>query len=88
METAVIIIPQLNEKVNIVNVRKWIHEYVGHRMVKEEPDTMPGLILNGALEEKDKETIGKQYENCAFFFIEHDEDDDDKFDKNYLTFKL
>lgn len=88
METAVVIIPKLNENMDIIKIRKWIHEYVGQRMVKEEPDDMPGLVLNGVLEEKDKETIGKQYENCAFFFLEHDEEGDDIPNGNYLTIEM
>ena len=71
METLVLILPKLNVKVNIKKVKEYIHEYVGHRMVKEEPEEMPALVLYDILDEEDKKTIARINEDCRFVFVEY-----------------
>ena len=86
METIVLILPNLNAKVNVQKIKENIHKYVGDRMIKEEPAEMPGLILKGQLEEEDKKAINEISEDCGFIFVEYDKGNEP--DGDYLTVEM
>lgn len=86
METAVLILPKLDVKVNVQKIKENIHKYVGDRMIKEEPADMPGLVLSSQLEEEDKKAISKINEDCGFIFVEYDEGNEPTDD--YLTVEM
>ena len=86
METAILILPKLNEKVNVQKLKQEIHEYVGNRLVKEEPEEMPGLVIRDTLEEEDKKAISEM-SSAAFIFFEYDEENHDNIG-DYLTVEL
>ena len=87
METIVLVIPSLNVKVDVQKIKKNIHNYVGNRMVKEEPKEMPGLILKGLLEEEDKKVISDLSLDCGVIFIQYN-DEDSAPEGDYFTFDV
>jgi hypothetical protein len=63
---------------NIPEIKKRVVEYVGSRLIKENPDNAPLIELNTAVDSLDKEKIaaiaGDVLETAAVFVIEADDE--------------
>lgn len=88
MRNVVLILPKLTEKVNVQQLKAKIHKYVGDRMVEDEPEEMPGLMLKGELSDEDKQTISGMSDNVGIIFIANTRDDDSLNSKSYLDIEI
>ena len=59
MKTMILIITPFGLENNIPEIKKRIVEYVGSRLIKENPDNAPLIELNSTIDVVDKEAISK-----------------------------
>ena len=82
MKTMVLISTPFGVENNIPEIKKLIVEYVGSRLIKDNPENVPLIELNSTLDSIDREEISRIAESvldtAAVFLIESD---DDKFGK-------
>ena len=78
MKTMILISTPFGVENNIPEIKKRIVEYVGSRLVKENPDNAPLIELNTAIDSVDKERISAiaddVLDTAAVFVIETDDD--------------
>lgn len=83
MKTMVLISTPFGLENNIPDIKKRIVEYVGVRLIKDNPENVPLIELNSTLDSVDREEISRIAEavldTAAVFLIESD---DDKFGKS------
>ena len=63
MKTMILISTPLGLENNIPEIKNRIVEYVGARLIKDNPDNAPLIELNSVLDRVDKEAIAKFTEN-------------------------
>lgn len=87
MAQLILIIPVMSKKVSVAAIKTQIVSYVGTRLIDENDNDVPGLLLKQSLSKADKEHIsGFIKENGAIVFIDIDEELADP-GKNYLSAK-
>lgn len=78
MKTMIIITTPFGLENNIPEIKKHIVEYVGSRLIKDNPDNIPLIELNSYLDKVDKEAISKisdeVLETAVLIVIETDDD--------------
>lgn len=78
MKTMIIITTPFGLENNIPEIKKRIVEYVGSRLIKDNPDNIPLIELNSYLDKVDKEAISKisdeVLETAVLIVIETDDD--------------
>ena len=78
MKTIIIITTPFGLENNIPEIKKRIVEYVGSRLIKDNPDNIPFIELNSYLDKLDKEAISKisieVLETAVLIVIETDDD--------------
>ena len=78
MKTMILISTPFGVENNIPEIKKRIVEYVGSRLIKENPDNAPLIELNAALDSVDRERISAIAEyvldTAAVFLIETDDE--------------
>lgn len=78
MKTMILISTPFGVENNIPEIKKRIVEYVGSRLVKENPDNAPLIELNTTIDSVDKERISAiaddVLDTAAVFVIETDDD--------------
>ena len=78
MKTMILISTPFGLENNIPEIKKRIVEYVGSRLIKDNPDNAPLLELNSTIDVVDKEAISKisdeVLETAALIVIEANDD--------------
>ena len=78
MKTMILITTPFGLENNIPEIKKRIVEYVGSRLIKDNPDSIPFIELNSYLDKVDKEAISKiseeVLETAVLIVIETDDD--------------
>lgn len=78
MKTMILITTPFGLENNIPEIKKRIVEYVGSRLIKDNPDGVPFIELNSYLDKLDKEAISKisieVLETAVLIVIETDDD--------------
>lgn len=78
MKTMILINTPFGLENNIPEIKKRIAEYVGVRLIKDNPDNAPLIELNSIIDKTDKEMISKLSEDvldtAALIVIETDDD--------------
>ena len=78
MKTMILITTPFGLENNIPEIKKRIVEYVGSRLIKDNPDNAPLLELNSTIDVVDKEAISKisdeVLETAALIVIETNDD--------------
>lgn len=78
MKTMILITTPFGLENNIPEIKKRIVEYVGSRLIKDNPDNIPLIELNSYLDKVDKEAISKiseeVLETAVLIVIETDDD--------------
>ena len=78
MKTMILISTPFGLENNIPEIKKRIVEYVGSRLIKDNPDGVPFIELNSYLDKVDKEAISKiseeVLETAVLIVIETDDD--------------
>ncbi len=78
MKTMILITTPFGLENNIPEIKKRIVEYVGSRLIKDNPDNAPLIELNSYLDKVDKEAISKisneVLETAVLIIIETDDD--------------
>lgn len=78
MKTMILISTPFGLENNIPEIKKRIVEYVGSRLIKDNPDGVPFIELNSYLDKLDKEAISKisieVLETAVLIVIETDDD--------------
>jgi len=63
---------------NIPDMKKRVHDYLGSRLIKDDPETAPVLELNNIIDNTDKEKIADivsdVLESAAVFVIEAEDE--------------
>lgn len=79
MKTMVLISTPFGVENNIPEIKKRIVEYVGSRLIKDNPENVPLVELNSTIDSVDKEKISRIAEDvldtAAVFLIESDDDE-------------
>lgn len=78
MKTMILISTPFGLENNIPEIKKRIVEYVGSRLIKDNPDNIPLIELNSYLDKVDKEAISKISEEvldtAVLIVVETDDD--------------
>jgi len=78
MKTMILITTPFGLENNIPEIKKRIVEYVGSRLIKDNPDNAPLIELNSIIDKTDKEMISKLsdevLETAALIVVETDDD--------------
>ena len=91
MKTMVLISTPFGVENNIPEIKKRIVEYVGSRLIKDNPENVPLVELNSTIDSVDKEKISRIAEDvldtAAVFLIESDDDEFGKTCSNMCILK-
>jgi hypothetical protein len=78
MKTMILITTPFGLENNIPEIKKRIVEYVGSRLIKDNPDNAPLIELNSIIDKTDKEMVSKLtdevLETAALIVVETDDD--------------
>ena len=78
MKTMILITTPFGLENNIPEIKKRIVEYVGSRLIKDNPDNAPLIELNSTIDKTDKEMISKLTQDvldtAALIVIETDDE--------------
>jgi len=87
MTQLILIIPAMSKKVSVAAIKTQIVSYVGTRLIDNNDNNVPGLVLKQSLSKADKEHISEFIkENGAIMFIDIDEELTG-FGENYISAK-
>ena len=75
MKTMILITTPFGLENNIPEIKKRIVEYVGSRLIKDNPDNAPLLELNSTIDIVDKEAISKEVLDTAVLIVIETNDD-------------